>query len=254
MLIRMISDIRGAFAFLTILPTGYSQTQPGRIFAYFPLVGLVIGLALVLVTVNPWLSRDVTAFLVLLVWIGLTGGLHLDGFGDACDGLFATVTPERRLEIMKDPRAGTWSVVGLIVLLLGKWILLRLLLSATLPLLLIAPPILGRLAMVIAATRFPYARSSGLRTGLGAHFRDGLSDRHLWIAVFLALLLTAPSIAFVPPPSAARILIAFVLTPLMVLLVGGWASSRLGGGLTGDIYGALCELTELITLFVLTIP
>ena len=148
----MLTTIRGAFAFLTIIPVGSPHVErPGHAFAYFPLVGLVIGAALALVATSRLFPPDVTAFLALAVWVILTGGLHLDGFGDSCDGLLSTTTPERRLEIMKDPRAGSWAVVGLALLLLGKWVVLR----EVSPVLLILPPIVGRWSMALAAYNFP---------------------------------------------------------------------------------------------------
>ena len=108
----MINDLRNAFAFLTTLPAGYTDTaRPGRAFAYFPLVGLAIGCLLGLTGYIAQLSftPSIAAFLVLVVWVVVTGGLHLDGFGDACDGLLAAVSPERRLEIMKDSCCCFWA-------------------------------------------------------------------------------------------------------------------------------------------------
>ncbi len=139
----MLADFIGALTFLTILPVRRKEQndQPGRIFAFFPLVGALIGVTVYLIASVQFLPRDLVAFLALLGWVSLTGGLHLDGFADACDGLLATVTHERRLEIMKEPRAGAWAVAGLVLLLLGKWIALR----GLLPIMLILPPILGRI-------------------------------------------------------------------------------------------------------------
>jgi adenosylcobinamide-GDP ribazoletransferase len=231
-----MADLLGAFAFLTILPVHTTPINPpGRIFAYFPLVGLLIGAAVMAVASISFLPRDVTAFLALVAWVGLTGGLHLDGFGDSCDGLLATITPERRLEIMKDPRAGAYAVVGLVLLLLGKWVALR----EVTPLLLVLPPVMGRWAMVLATYWYPYARDSGT----GAYFRDGLGRMQVLLATVTALLM--PVIAGWP------VLLIAVIAPLTVLIVGRWAASRLGGGLTGDVYGALCELTELVCLMAL---
>ena len=144
----MWADVRAAFSFLTILPLGYTEgRKPGWSFAAYPLVGLVVGGACALVAARSPFSTNVTAFLVVLAWVVITGGLHLDGFGDSCDGLLATVEPERRLEIMKDPRVGSWAVIGLILLLLGKWTLV----ADVPPSLLIPPPVVGRWGMVIAA-------------------------------------------------------------------------------------------------------
>lgn len=231
-------DLLGAFAFLAILPVRTVLTNsPGRIFAYFPLVGLVIGALVSLAASITFLPHDVTAFVALATWVVLTGGLHLDGFGDSCDGLLATTTPERRLEIMKDPRAGSYAVVGLALLLLGKWVMLR----EVAPLLLILPPVMGRWAMVLAAYLYPYARTSGT----GGYFREGLGRTQVVVATVFVVAIVLPF----GWPTALIVLVA----PLMVFIVGRWAASRLGGGLTGDVYGALCELTELVCLLVLCV-
>src|SRR5438874_512120 len=115
-----MDSIVAAFTFLTVLPVSKlsrpdSDTALGKMFSFFPLVGLIIGLIVSLVASIGFLPGDVTAFITLTVWIGLTGGLHLDGLADSCDGLLATVSPERRLEIMKDPRAGSWAVIGVVL-------------------------------------------------------------------------------------------------------------------------------------------
>jgi adenosylcobinamide-GDP ribazoletransferase len=240
----VISELRNAFAFLTILRVGYDEdVLPGRSFAFYPVVGLVIGLILFVITLSAQrlFSPDVTAFFILIGWVILTGGLHLDGFGDSCDGLFATVEPDRRLEIMKDSRVGSWAVVGLALLLLGKWVALQ----NVKPVMLILPPVVGRWAMVIAVYAFPYARA----TGVGAYFRTGFGR---WQAIIASVVTTVIVIG----ASIAADLRAILILPLVVLIVWGagrWAASRLGGGLTGDVYGALCELVELLTLLMLTI-
>lgn len=122
----MLDDIRAAFSFLTIFPLGAGDKgEPARSIAWFPMVGLCIGVLLVaLAHVSPF-NRDLTAFVILLAWVTLTGGLHLDGFGDCCDGLLASVPAEKRFGIMRDPRAGVWAAAGLTLLLLGKWLALR---------------------------------------------------------------------------------------------------------------------------------
>jgi adenosylcobinamide-GDP ribazoletransferase len=233
----MWSDVRAAFAFLTILPLGLGpDRKPGWSFAAYPLVGLVIGATLAVVA---WLSPFpplVTGFVVLAVWVIVTGGLHLDGFGDSCDGLLATVEPARRLEIMKDPRAGMWAVVGLIVLLLGKWTAIQ----SISPLLLVLPPMIGRWVMVLAVAAFPIAR----KDGLGSYFRDGLGRTQVILASGIALAITLIAAALID----VQVVILVVIGLITTFGVGRWAAGRLNGGLTGDVYGALCELTELACL------
>ncbi|MBC7809719.1 MAG: adenosylcobinamide-GDP ribazoletransferase [Burkholderiales bacterium] len=239
----MLTDLRGAFAFLTVIPVGSPHVErPGRAFTYFPLVGLVIGVIVSFIATRTLFAPEVSAFLALAAWVILTGGLHLDGFGDSCDGLFSTTTPERRLEIMKDPRAGSWAVVGLTLLLLGKWIALR----EVSPLLLILPPIIGRWSMTLAAYAFPYARASGL----GAYYRDGLGRAQV---VTASLLTVAAVVLLAAITGDWRTFILLAIGPLVVVIFGRWSARRLGGGLTGDIYGAICELTELVCLLVLTV-
>jgi adenosylcobinamide-GDP ribazoletransferase len=237
----MWADLRAAFSFLTILPFGYAEDRkPGWSFTWYPMVGLVIGLLMATIAQFSPFADGTTAFLVLLAWVVITGGLHLDGFGDSCDGLLATVEPARRLEIMKDPRAGSWAVVGLILLLLGKWTII----AGLSPLLLILPPIIGRWGMVLAVYRFPYARSSDqggdLGGGLGGYFRDGLGRWQVILATLIALLAVVTVARDVIP-----VLIGLIIGGLVVFFVGNWAAKRLGGGITGDVYGALCELIEL---------
>lgn len=226
----MLGDIRTAFTFLTILPLGApGGDKPGRAFAWFPLVGICIGALLgAIARLSPF-DHDLTAFLILLAWVMITGGLHLDGFGDSCDGLLAAVAPSERLRIMKDPRAGMFAAAGLILLLLGKWLAIR---AAPTEMLVLAPA-LGRWAMVLAAWRFP-----SVGDGLAAHFRAGLSLRQLIIAaIWVVFLFTKAEIA-----ALALFCCGFTL------VFAAWAARRLGGGINGDVCGAVCELNELLCL------
>ena len=114
------------------------------------------------------------ATLTLAGWAALTGLLHLDGWSDCCDALLAPLERQRRLEIMKDPRLGSFGVAGLALLLLVKLAALEGVLAATgAPLVRLAPvvaiPALARWGVVIAAASFPSARPGGM----GDAFRRG---------------------------------------------------------------------------------
>ena len=227
----MFDDIRAAFSFLTILPFRFpTGRKAGWSLGWYPLVGLFIGALLVKAAELSPFNPDITAFFILLIWVLITGGLHLDGFGDSCDGLLAVASPPRRLEIMKDARVGSWAAVGLSLLLLGKWLAIR---SVDFDLLLL-PPMLGRWAMTVATCCFPYARPSGL----GGFFRAGLGRRQLVIASTIVCLA-------VMQMNAA---ILWLLTFGFAMIFCRWAANRLGGGITGDVYGAVCELTEILCL------
>jgi adenosylcobinamide-GDP ribazoletransferase len=232
----MLNDIRGAFAFLTIVPVGATyKGKAGAAFAWFPLVGLCIGALLVAAAQLSPFNRDLTAFLLLLIWVVVTGGLHLDGFGDSCDGLLANAASDKRIHIMRDPRLGAWGAIGLVLLLLGKWLALRSVSPEWLPL----APVFGRWAIVWAAYHFPAVRDEGL----AASFRDGFTTRALLIAsAWVVILLTRAEIA-------ALWLLIYCFTTIF----GTWAVRRLGGGLSGDVYGAICELSELLCLLSISV-
>ncbi len=244
----MFDGLLFAFSFLTTIPLdrwtrGKRWESPGTMYAYFPLVGLTIGIlvsgaaAISLLLAFP---KDVSVFIALVTWIALIGGLHLDGLADACDGLLATVSAERRLEIMSDPRAGSWAVIGVVLVLIGKWAALRNLPPAAL----LIPPIMGRWSMVLAVAAFPNVKA----TGLAAQFRVGFGRSQVWIASLTTIVLVAALSLWL----GASIVVVLAIAPIAVWLIGGWASRRLGGGLTGDVYGALCEVVELLCLIYFT--
>jgi adenosylcobinamide-GDP ribazoletransferase len=240
----LIIDILCAFSLLTILPVPFrwldAQRPPARAMAAYPFVGLALGIAFTLASVllQPWLPALVAAALIVATWALLTGGLHLDGWADCCDALPATVSRERRLEILKDPRLGSFGGAGLTLLLLIKFAALASLPHAN-PALILAPT-LGRWAIVNVAAMFPLARPDGM----AAQFRTGLGRRELiWAALTTAIVCGA----------AGWIgLLAFVGAALAALAFGRWAASRLGG-VTGDVYGATCELVESVVLVLMRI-
>ena len=167
--------------------------------------------------------------------------LHLDGWADCCDALFVPLSRERRLEVMKDPRLGSFGGAGLILLLLVKLAAVAEVLAPTtdrplaglLPLLVV--PVLGRWAVVIAAASFPLARPDGM----GASFRRGLGRRE----VILATLTTAVACLLMGWGG----LVLWAAAVLALLGMARLATARLGG-LTGDVYGAIVELTETVAL------
>src|SRR3712207_299876 len=100
-----------AATFLTTWPVpAFIVPKGGLGFAgrWFPLVGRLLGLLLWAVQsiAGRFLSPLLAGGLIVLAWAALTGGLHRDGVADCCDGLLATTSRERRLEILRDPRVG----------------------------------------------------------------------------------------------------------------------------------------------------
>lgn len=231
-----------ALQFLTVVPPIVRRAPHpddlGRSEAFFPLVGLLLGGVLALADtllaaqVAP-LVRDV---LLVALLAAMTGALHLDGVIDTFDGLFTGATPERRLEIMRDPRAGSYGVVAVVLLLALKLAALASLPpTLRLPALILAP-CLGRWGIVLATGAFAYARPQGM----GRDFKESIRWRHVLTAGAIALV-AAASIA-----GAVGVLV-WTVVGIAVLLGGNWVSGRLGG-LSGDIYGAICETSETAVL------
>ncbi|HIM80642.1 MAG TPA: adenosylcobinamide-GDP ribazoletransferase [Dehalococcoidia bacterium] len=236
-----LTPFLAALSFLTVFPfigrRSFSQREISDSRAYYPTVGLFLGLLLVGVELG---GRELfpvylTAALLLVVLVMATRGLHLDGFMDVCDGLFGGYTRERRLEIMRDSNVGAFAVAGAASLLILKYGALLSLLTIPSPgkewsLLLF--PMMSRWSMVVALEAFPYVRGDGL----GSPFHEGGSRLATFIAVLIAVLASAVlgGIGGIGLLFGASVLAWFL----------GKVMSNMLGGLTGDSYGAINEVTE----------
>lgn len=225
--------------------TVWTEEAFGRSVRYFPLIGSCIGILLGLAawSLESHFSSHFIALFLLLFNIYLTGGLHCDGFMDTMDGLLSGREPKRILEIMKDSRVGANGVVLFVALFSLKWTFLEEISQPLLPLTLFSAAVLARLAMVLAITRFPYARPEGL----GKSFAQYASPKTWWQSFSITVLLFLPL-------SQAYLIFVFLL--MFVLVFAFWFSKRVSdylGGLTGDIYGCITELTELLVYFLMFI-
>mgnify|MGYP002622442352 CR=1 FL=1 len=245
-----------AFKLLTRLPvpvrTDGGEAENRRSAVFFPVVGLAVGLIAGSAGggIAHVLPLPVAAVAAVLVWIGLSGGLHLDGLMDTADGLFSHRPPERMLEIMKDSRAGPMGVMACVFDLLFKVTLVYALLGCGFaPLLagVTAAAVLGRAFVPAAMALWPYARKEG---GLGGLFRSvgkghaaaaGALGAALVTAVFLGIGGLAPAIALlIAVPGTASI---YAIGAAVAAAI-----ARKLGGLTGDVYGALIEALEIAAL------
>ena len=235
-----------ALQFLTRLPVSLAAMptpeQLGRSLLCYPLVGLLIGGLLVgaqlLLGATPALLQ---AALLLALWVGISGGLHLDGLADSADAWAGGLgDKERTLAIMQDPRSGPIAVVLLVLVLLLKFAALVTLLDAGAGLLLLLVPWLARCLLPLLFLTTPYVRQGGLGQALAEH----LPRRQLpWVLALNALAM-----------------LLFGWSALLALLVAGavfvWLRSlmlkRLGGT-TGDTAGALLELAECALLLALAL-
>ena len=239
-----------ALSFLTILPVGASISSEGegkdlaRTMAFFPLVGLLIGLLLTLgyTLFSLFLPRSIVLWLTIGLLAFITRGLHLDGFSDTMDGLASGGTKEKILEVMRDSRIGAFGVIGLIFLIVAKYHALDQIPSSSIYHSLILMTVAGRNSMVLVCFRSPYARPEG---GLAKPFVENLAGRQLAFS-----LVSAFGIALLLFGSKGILL--FLAVSLFSLAYRLFFIKRLGG-VTGDILGAANELAELFSLILLII-
>jgi adenosylcobinamide-GDP ribazoletransferase len=241
-----MNGLRFAISFLTILPAAPRDTpiNLASARAYFPLVGLLIGLILAIIdyflTPSGPFYRSAAPLLegavVVTALIVLTRALHLDGFMDSCDALLGGFTRERRLEILRDPHVGAFAVIGVVGLLLLKFTAIVSLPPPTRIPMLVLFPCLSRWSMLLAMELYPYVRPQGL----GTAFLDGRSKKQVFIGFITAL---AASLLLTGVPG----IILLAAATAVGWGLGRWAAGLLGG-LTGDIYGAVNETAEVAVL------
>ncbi len=233
---------------MSILPLDpnriFDEENLGRMTAYFPLVGLAFGVVLIVVDklAGLFLPLGVINILLVIVLLLVSGGLHLDGLMDTADGLGSGRSRERKLEIMRDSRVGSWGVIAAVSI-----ILLKLSLIQSVPLRLrffawLLTPTLGRWAIVYSIMSYPYARKE---PGLGKVFAENTGYRELAIASAIALIPSLLLLGF-------RGLLLFIGIATITLIISRAIAQKLGG-MTGDTYGAMNELMEVITLMLFVI-
>jgi len=228
-----------AIGFLTRIPVPVrvfdDERAKAQSLAWYPLVGLLMGAGL---AGFAWCLRGapslLSAALVLLAWVVLTGALHLDGLADSADAWIGGLgDATRTLEIMKDPRSGPAGVVAVVLLLMLKLAALASLPAHAIVLLPLAP-LLARMVLTLAFVTTPYVRKGGLGSALVAAPRVAC-----WLSV-----LAGGGVCIAMGWSGAIALIA----ALLVFVLWRRACMRRIGGTTGDTAGALAELVETAVL------
>jgi adenosylcobinamide-GDP ribazoletransferase len=185
-------------------------------------------------------NETVRAVVLVVAWGVLTAGMHLDGLSDTFDGVMSWRSRERKLEIMRDSRIGVMGALALAAVLGLKAAFLAGAGDAWLTAVVLAP-VLGRWADVYGIVRFPPAREGGLGRTFQSYLRPGDFAGASVATLALALIV-----------GGAGGLIALALVWMVTHLLGRWWTRDLGG-LTGDTYGALCEIAEVVALATLTL-
>ncbi len=240
---QIIADLKVSIGLLTRLPLvrDIDMDRAAHAAWAWPIAGfLPASLAAIALSLALWvgLSAGVASAICLTTLIMATGALHEDGLADSADGFWGGWDPERRLEIMKDSRIGTYGVIALIMSLLARWSLIAIL-AATgsfwAPLL--ASAALSRAPMVGLMAAMRPAREGGLSKAVGQP-EMGRFWQSLALAIFVALLLCGGS-------AIIAALAALAAAGLM-----GWTANRKIGGQTGDVLGGAQQLAEIACLAV----
>jgi adenosylcobinamide-GDP ribazoletransferase len=235
-----------ALQFLTRIPIEVADRRPslGKAVPWFPLVGGVTGAitggaaALLWQGVPPLVAAAVAVTVGLLI----TGAFHEDGLGDTADSFGGGVTVERRLQILKDPRQGTYGVCAICMS-----IVLRVACVASLPGpavmfgALVAAGALGRAAAVVLTATMAPATFDGLGAAAAA---GELAPRAAWFSVAGAVVIAAVAVGWWVGPLA--------LAALLATWVMGAMAERKIGGVVGDVLGAVEVVTECLCLIVVT--
>ena len=272
-----------ALQFLTRLKivnqTEWSVEDFGKSVVAFPYVGLIIGLILAFLygILSPFIPLVPLMLILVIAEFLITGGLHADGLMDTSDGLFSGRERDRKLEIMKDSRIGSFGVVAFVFVTLLKWQLLTAIPTAEfIPMALIMMPLMSRWSLVLSIRSYPYAREQGM----GAAFAN-LAPKHvityntlstffmpiviLLIGVILYTLLYGVysifSIADVGYVVGLGVLVyatlgifqinivSMIITYIINRILNHYIVKQLGGT-TGDTYGFVVEVTEVLLLLI----
>lgn len=234
-----LSDVLAAIGLLTRLPVRVDTdraTARGAAAAWaYPVVGLIVGIIAAIgmsIAAAIGLPAGAAALIGIATLSIITGAMHEDGLADTADGLWGGWDAVHRLKIMKDSYIGTYGVIAIVLSLLMRWLLLTELIHLGAGTALIAAAMLSRAAMVGVMTWLPNARTNGLSRAVG---RPTLA-----VALVAAGIATVGAMGLIGLISIG----AAVAVSVMAVGCGAIAKAKIGGQ-TGDILGAVQQITEI---------
>jgi len=203
---------------------------------FMPLVGLTVGLFNygIYTLANYLLGGTLALVFWLTANIFITGGMHLDGLGDTCDGIFSARDRERMLEIMKDSRIGTNGVIAIVLDFIFRLGLLSSMPYRTTGLAIILAPVAGKMLVLLLMGISKYARANG---GMGGLFYSHMSMKRLILGIGSGIIMIS---AF----GSIKGIVALAGTAVIIMAFRKMVVDKIGG-MTGDTLGAASELAEI---------
>jgi adenosylcobinamide-GDP ribazoletransferase len=202
---------------------------------YMPFVGLIIGLFNlgIYYIAQHLLSQVMAPVMCLASNIIITGGIHLDGLADTCDGIFSARDKEKMLEIMKDSRIGTNGVIAIALDFIFRLGLLFSMPNRIIGVSIILAPVAGKSLVLLLMGISKYARAKG---GMGGLFYSHMSIKRLIISIGSGILMVLAIGSF-------KAFLASIGSLIVILLFRKIVVDKIDG-MTGDTLGAANELTE----------
>jgi adenosylcobinamide-GDP ribazoletransferase len=240
----ILRDLLTAFQFCTRIPMPAMRAHADSLsdsLSFFPLVGLFLGLAanLLHLFLLHIVDAQLTAALVLLFLIMITGGLHEDGLGDAADGFGGGWNREQVLTIMRDSRVGSYGVIALVFSLLLRWLLFSKINPTHFLSIMVAAQVLCRWSTLPLSYFLPAARAAD---GQGARVAQLTTRKSLLTGSLIAFIIV---VAAMHAAAWKPVLLACIVS----LLTGLYYQKRIGG-VTGDCFGATNQLVEIAVYFI----
>lgn len=237
---KIIMPFLIAVQFMTTIPIKLpclpSREQNALSMLFYPVIGLMIGGVLWLVASYVQLPMMLLSCVVMVVWVWLTGGLHLDGLADTADAWVGGFGDRQRtLTIMKDPNTGAMGVMAIVLCLALKWAAVYCLLELDAVLALLFVPMLGRMSALALFATTPYVRQHGLGSAL-----QDVPKYLLWL-----VMLGFGAAVFALSWQMALVMIGVWAVMLAWLR---WRFVGQIGGITGDTVGASIEVVEVAML------
>lgn len=226
-------------SFFTRIPIKYKyeyrEQDLKRGIMYFPLIGLIIGAAIWLPSLaKDFLDKPVIILASWIIYLWITGGLHIDGLADTFDGIFSNRDKDRMLEIMKDSRIGTFGVLGIIFIILSNLVVSFYIDYRFLLLL----PIVGRTSALISASTSKYARKEA---GMGTTFINNCKLKEVVFGVIFTLVVSSVVLNY-------KVALLILITYIIALLQTRYIKGKIDGT-TGDTLGFVIEISQTVFIF-----